>query len=167
MMDCNENRSQEVDLGGTSDLTKASTLNSSIRRRWWMPLATVCLALLPFGILETALRVFAPQSTQDVAVDPYVDLQQLEPLFQLDASTNEWKIPEHRMNFFRPAVFSAKKNDTTKRIFVLGGSTVQGRPFSTETAFPIWLQIRLRAAFPNTDFEVANVGGISYASYRV
>jgi lysophospholipase L1-like esterase len=132
-----------------------------------MPLATVCLTLLPFGILETVLRVFAPQSMEDVAVDPYVDLQQLEPLFQLDASTKEWKIPQHRMNFFRPAMFSAKKKDTTKRIFVLGGSTVQGRPFSTETAFPIWLEMRLRAAFPKTDFEVVNVGGISYASYRV
>ncbi len=167
MMDSNDNRSQEVDLGATSDSAEASTSNSSNRRRWWMPLATVCLALLPFGALETALRVFAPQATQDIAVDPYVDLQQLEPLFQLEASTNEWKIPEHRMNFFRPATFSAKKKDTTKRIFVLGGSTVQGRPFSTETAFPIWLEMRLRAAFPNTKFEVVNVGGISYASYRV
>ena len=167
MMDSNDNRSQEVDLGATSDSAEASTSNSSNRRRWWMPLATVCLALLPFGVLETALRVFAPQATQDIAVDPYVDLQQLEPLFQLEASTNEWKIPEHRMNFFRPAAFSAKKKDTTKRIFVLGGSTVQGRPFSTETAFPIWLEMRLRAAFPNTKFEVVNVGGISYASYRV
>ncbi len=167
MIDSNDNRSHEVGRGSTTDSTEPSTSKSSRRPRWWMPLATVCLALLPFGILETTLRIFAPQSMQDIALDPYVDLQQLEPLFQLDASTNEWKIPEHRMNFFRPAVFSARKKDTTKRIFVLGGSTVQGRPFSTETAFPIWLEMRLRAAFPNTDFEVVNVGGISYASYRV
>ena len=167
MTDSNDNRSQEVSRGSTSDSTEPYTSNSSRRRPWWMPLATVCLTLLPFGILETALRVFAPKSMQDFALDPYIDLHQLEPLFQLDASTNEWKIPEHRMNFFRPAVFPARKKDTTRRIFVLGGSTVQGRPFSTETAFPIWLEMRLRAAFPKTDFEVVNVGGISYASYRV
>ena len=167
MMDSNDSRSEEVDLGTRPDTTEPSTSKSAIRRRWWMPLATVCLALLPFGIMELTVRVCAPQAQQDIAVDPYVDLQQLEPLFQLDASTNEWKIPQHRMNFFRPAVFPAKKKGNTKRIFVLGGSTVQGRPFSTETAFPIWLEMRLRAAFSNTDFEVVNVGGISYASYRV
>ena len=167
MMESSENRSEEIDVGIRPDATEPSTSKSAIHRRWWMPLATVCLALIPFGILELAFRVFAPQASQDIAVDPYVDLQQLEPLFQLDASANEWKIPKHRMNFFRPAVFPAEKKDTTKRIFVLGGSTVQGRPFSTETAFPIWLEMRLRAAFPNTDFEVVNVGGISYASYRV
>ena len=167
MTDTNDHRSQEVGRDAMPDATELGPSISSIRRRWWMHLATVCLALLPFGILETALRFFAPQSMQDVAIDPYVDLQQLEPLFQLEVPTNEWKIPEHRMNFFRPAGFSAEKKDATKRIFVLGGSTVQGRPFSTETAFPVWLEMRLRAAFPNTNFEVVNVGGISYASYRV
>ena len=167
IMESNDNRSRKIDGGSNSDESGSGTSSSASRHRWWMALATICLALLPFGILETALRVFAPQSPQDATLDPYVDLQQLEPLFELDADANEWKIPEHRMNFFRPAVFSANKHDATRRIFVLGGSTVQGRPFSTETAFPIWLEMRLRAAFPDTDFEVVNVGGISYASYRV
>ena len=132
-----------------------------------MRLAAIVLALLPFAILETVLRIAVPQSIDELAVDPYVDLQQLQPLFELDTSSDEWRIPEHRMNFFRPAAFSASKGDGTQRIFILGGSTVQGRPFSTETAFPIWLEMRLRAAFPQVDFEVVNVGGISYASYRV
>jgi hypothetical protein len=132
-----------------------------------MRLAAIGLALLPFAILETVLRIAVPQSIDKLAVDPYVDLQQLQPLFELDTSSDEWRIPEHRMNFFRPAAFSASKRDGTQRIFILGGSTVQGRPFSTETAFPIWLEMRLRSAFPQVDFEVVNVGGISYASYRV
>lgn len=132
-----------------------------------MRLAAIVLALLPFAILETVLRIAVPQSIDELAVDPYVDLQQLQPLFELDTSSNERRIPEQRMNFFRPAAFSASKDDGTQRIFILGGSTVQGRPFSTETAFPIWLELRLRAAFPQVDFEVINVGGISYASYRV
>ena len=130
-------------------------------------MAAIGMALSPFMILELALRVIAPQENRDVAVDPYIDLQQQQALFELDTDANEWRIPEHRMNFFRPASFSAIKREDTKRIFVLGGSTVQGRPFSTETAFPTWMEMRLQILFPQVDFEVVNVGGISYASYRV
>ena len=106
-------------------------------------MAAIGMALSPFMILELALRVIAPQENRDVAVDPYIDLQQQQALFELDIDANEWRIPEHRMNFFRPASFSAIKREDTKRIFVLGGSTVQGRPFSTETAFPVVLLNKL------------------------
>ncbi|MDA7936874.1 hypothetical protein N9B79_00705 [bacterium] len=167
IMDSTENVVEQTGSGSVADSDKDRSSTSARQGRWWMPLATVCMALLPFAILETSLRFFDPQPINDLAVDPYVDLQLLQPLFQLDTFSNEWKIPAHRMNFFRPAAFPANKNEATKRIFILGGSTVQGRPFSTETAFPIWMEMRLRAAFPETDFEVVNVGGISYASYRV
>ena len=132
-----------------------------------MPWLTVCLSLTPFLLIELGLRWFAPQPVSETKVDPYIDLQQLQPLFELEPKAGVWQIPDHRMNFFRPASFVANKTEGTKRIFVLGGSTVQGRPFSTETAFSTWLQLRLQAEFPKTKVEVINVGGISYASYRV
>ena len=137
------------------------------QRRWWMPWATVCLSLTPFLLIEMGLRWFAPKSVNESDVDPFVDLQQLQRLFELDSTAGVWQIPDHRMNFFRPATFTVNKAEGTKRIFVLGGSTVQGRPYSTETAFSTWLQLRLQAAFPETNFEVVNVGAISYASYRL
>ncbi len=99
--------------------------------------------------------------------DPYVDLHQLRPLFEFDASRTKWTIPTSRYNFFRPASFAAEKGADTRRIFVLGGSTVQGRPYSTETAFSTWLRFRLQAANTQWRYEVVNCGGVSYASYRV
>jgi lysophospholipase L1-like esterase len=59
------------------------------------------------------------------------------------------------------------KRPDTFRIFCLGGSTVQGRPYAVETSFTTWLKLNLDAARPQTDFEVVNCGGISYASYRL
>ncbi len=53
------------------------------------------------------------------------------------------------------------------RVFALGGSTTQGEPYSTETAFPEWLKLNLQAQLPSRNFEVINCGGLSYASYRV
>ena len=153
--------------GNTQQPDQANRHRIRPLRRWWMPWATVCLSLTPFLLVEMSLRWFAPQSVSESDVDPFVDLHQLQPLFELDSTAGVWQIPDHRMNFFRPASFTANKAERTKRIFVLGGSTVQGRPYSTETAFATWLQLRLQATFPETNFEVVNVGGISYASYRV
>ncbi|MCB1125835.1 MAG: tetratricopeptide repeat protein, partial [Verrucomicrobiae bacterium] len=48
-----------------------------------------------------------------------------------------------------------------------GGSTVQGNPYGQETAFPRFLELALGTVDPSRRWEVINVGGLSYASYRV
>ncbi len=127
----------------------------------------VTLALTPFVLLEIGLRLFAPPLAGTVDLDPLVDLHQLRPLFVLNRPEGRWEIPPERFNFFRPDSFLADKPPGSRRIFVLGGSTVQGRPYATETSFATWLRLRLQAASPETQFEVVNCGGVSYASYRV
>lgn len=94
-------------------------------------------------------------------------LPSAEPLFQLDAAGRRWQIPTDRFGYFRPASFAEPKPADTKRVFVLGGSTVQGRPFSTETAFSTFLALQLKECDQVGSFEVVNVGGISYASDRL
>ncbi len=127
----------------------------------------VVLSLSPLVAVEAVLRWIEVPTVEAVDRDPMVDLSQLKPLFVLNAAGDRWQIPESRWNFFRPDSFLAKKPPGLKRIFVLGGSTVQGRPYAIETAFSTWLRLRLEALSPDTRFEVVNCGGISYASYRV
>ena len=131
----------------------------------------IAVALLPFVLIEVGLRVFtAPSSSlpgSAVDLDPLVDLQHLRPLFVLNSQTDRWEIPPARHNFFQPDSFAAEKTLNTKRVFVLGGSTVQGRPYSIETAFSTWLRFRLQSMCPGLNIEVVNCGGVSYASYRV
>lgn len=136
-------------------------------RRWLLRGMTVALSLAPFLCLEIVLRVLTPPAAADVDFDPAVDLQQLRPLFVLNESEGRWEIPATRFNFFQPDSFLADKPAGSRRIFVLGGSTVQGRPYSIETSFAKWLSLRLQASSPVTKFEVINCGGVSYASYRV
>src|SRR6056297_3702046 len=102
-----------------------------------MTAAAIALSLSPLIGLEVAIRSFtSPASLSRPAVDsdPLVNLEQTPPLFELDPHSGRWQIPESRRNFFRPASFAATKPAGTKRIFVLGASTVQGRPYETETA---------------------------------
>lgn len=127
------------------------------------------LGLLPLLMLEGLLWVCdRPQPSEIVEpLDPYLDLHHLRPLFTLDEQQGVYRIGPERLRLFRPASFSAAKPDGSFRIFALGGSTTQGEPYSTETAFPEWLKLNLQAQSSQLRFESINCGGLSYASYRV
>ncbi len=135
-------------------------------RRWMLRVAAAAVGLLPLLLLEGGLRL-AGLPVARPAVDPYVDLHNLQPLFQPAAEPGRLEIGSQRMHLFRPASFAATKPSGTYRVFALGGSTTQGEPYSTETAFPKWLQLHLQAASAEQTVEVINCGGLSYASYRV
>ena len=76
-----------------------------------------------------------------------------------------------RSNFFYPASFTAAKPSSVRRIFVVGGSTVAGRPHATETSMTAWLSMRInqpgRTPAGVESYEVINVGGVSHAIHRL
>lgn len=125
-------------------------------------LAVLCL----LGLVELAVRIIFPAPPVDPA-DPYVSFAELSPLFVLDESCARYETNPERLAAFRSQSFDARKGEKTFRVFCLGGSTVQGRPYSVETSFAMWLALALCAAQPERDHEVVNCGGISYASYRL
>jgi lysophospholipase L1-like esterase len=129
-------------------------------RSRWFAVAAVLVALSPFALVEGVIRAnWTPSPAVDLTPTRQPDL------FVRDGDV--FRIDADRLNFFRPASFDAVKRPATRRIFVLGGSTTQGRPYATETAFSTWLSLRLNANVDEVTYEVVNVGGVSYASYRV
>ena len=126
----------------------------------------VLVGLLPFLAIESVLRLTDWGRPTELE-DPYVGFAALRPLFVLDADGQQFEIDPARHQYFRPESFSAKKGAHEFRIFCLGGSTVQGRPYAIETSFTTWLELSLQAADPRRVWDVVNCGGISYASYRL
>lgn len=119
--------------------------------------------LVSILVIEGGLRILgigAP--TQD---DPYVGFRGARPLFA--KSGERFEISPDRLKFFASDGFDANKTVDEFRIFCLGGSTVQGRPYSIQTSFTTWLELALREADSARDWNVINCGGISYASYRL
>lgn len=141
------------------------------KKRGWMFPAAIAIGLLPFVAIEISVRFLARPTavTEGLGIDndPVGTLTIGRPLFRLNEQTGRWEIPPERSNFFRPASFTRAKKPGARRIFVLGGSTVQGRPYATETAFSTWLKLKLETADADHEYEVINAGGVSYASYRV
>jgi len=126
----------------------------------------VLAGLLLLVLLELTLRLAIPSPPVNIE-DPFVSFHRLSPLFAADPTGTRFETAEERLTAFCSQSFAAEKKPETLRIFCLGGSTVQGRPYSVETSFTTWLELNLRAARPGADSEVINCGGISYASYRL
>jgi lysophospholipase L1-like esterase len=127
-------------------------------------LFAVLLGLSPLLLLEVVFALLGWGVTTE-ADDPYIGFSEIRPLFVRRG--DRYEIPQSRQTYFRPQSFPAEKGPRTSRIFCLGGSTVQGRPYAVETAFSTWLALNLQAADPSRDWEVINCGGVSYASYRL
>jgi tetratricopeptide (TPR) repeat protein len=137
---------------------------------WWKRMcfgvAAVALGLVPLVLAEGVLAALGLGAAR-WDDDPFVGFSAVHPLFVRSADGARYEIAKNRRTFFRPDSFASEKPKDEFRIFCLGGSTVQGRPYSIETSFTTWLELSLQAADPSRRWQVVNCGGVSYASYRL
>lgn len=124
----------------------------------------VLLGLSIFPIFEATCRLTGWGATT-LSACAFEEFGAARPLFTLDQA--EYRIAQNRRLYFADESFPAEKSPATKRIFIFGGSTVQGRPFSIPTSFGTFLKIGVKHADPDTEWQVVNCGGVSYASYRL
>ena len=136
------------------------------RRRWMFRVVALLLGLSPLLAFEALCRV-ADWGRPALHDDPFFGFRSTIPLFVLNDDGSQYEIPKSRQKFFRPESFAARKAPDEFRVFCLGGSTTQGRPFAIETSYTTWLELCLNAAQPDRHWDVINCGGVSYASYRL
>ncbi len=123
------------------------------------------LALLFF---EFILLITGTETTYQ-SQDPFLGFESVVPLFE-KVQENEREVYQTRqskLEWFNYQEFLAQKPANGYRAFCFGGSTTFGRPYVYKTSFSNWLQALLQDLMPQTYIEVVNVGGVSYASYRI
>lgn len=147
-------------------MNSPANASASRKRVWCFRALAVSLALALFAVIELVCIALGVGEAR-LDVDPYVGFSSTVPLFERTADESRFQIAKSRRAFFAHDSFPANKSSDARRVFCLGGSTVQGRPFSIQTSFTTWLQIALNAADESHDWDVVNCGGISYASYRL
>src|SRR5690606_27327237 len=135
------------------------------RRRLFIAGAALC-GLLPLLGLEAGLRL-AGVGDEITYQDPLVGFSRVSPLCERDDDAGVYRTARSHQAAFEEQQVSIQQPASGIRIFCLGGSTVRGRPYTTESAFARWLQIELAARDPDHNYEVVNCGGLSYASYRL
>lgn len=148
------------------DQTAALPTDPPNRRQRLFRLLAIGVAFLPFLAAEGLCR-WMDWGKPGYGHDPFIGFGAVRPLFVLDDDESRYVIPSARLDFFRPDSFLARKPVGEFRVFCLGGSTVLGHPYATETSFTTWLELALQSAMPGRPVDVINCGGISYASYRL
>jgi hypothetical protein len=128
--------------------------------------AAVLAGLLVFPLAELICCVFGWGSVP-VDQDAFVGFSAIRPLFVKSPDAVSMEISAARRGFFEHDSFLISKPDHEFRIFVFGGSTVQGCPWSTATSFTEFLKLTLNQISPDRSWKVVNCGGISYASFRI
>jgi lysophospholipase L1-like esterase len=125
----------------------------------------VVLGILPLALLELGLCALG--IGDPAVIDLHAGFGNSARLFELDRNKQFYRTRLASQRFFVEQEFPAVKSPTDFRIFCLGGSTVQGRPYRPDSAFGQWLELQLNAADPSRRYQTINCGGISYASYRL
>ncbi|MCA9190463.1 MAG: tetratricopeptide repeat protein [Planctomycetales bacterium] len=149
-----------------SSIPRSVVRKIPLRRKLLYALLLSCTAFL---CIELVLRVIGIHPATELS-DPYVGFAGYSPLFE--AYQNEhgqtiYTTAPRKLVWFNRQTFSEQKDQQTRRIFCLGGSTTFGRPFADSTSFSGWMREFLPLVDSRFDWEVINAGGVSYASYRV
>jgi tetratricopeptide (TPR) repeat protein len=143
---------------------KPSELSTSKRRLFW-----AILVALPFSfivVLELFLRYIDYGGNADlvtkinvVGKDYYTLNREVAKRYFTQKGIG---IPETCDDIFEVA-----KQSSTKRIFMLGESTMAGFPYEYSATAPFMMKDRLRRLFPQYNIEVVNVGLSAINSYTV
>ena len=130
----------------------------------WIVVILIPVAFL--GIGEAVLRVFHYWGNLDLVVRKNVFGKEYYTLNRDVArryfSQKGIGVPEAYDD-----IFEVDKQPTTKRIFMLGESTMAGYPFDYNATAPRLLRDRLAQVLPQYNIEVVNVGLAAVNSYTV
>ncbi len=124
------------------------------------------LPLAALVLLECALRLFNLFPRQPL----FREVQQNgKAVYQLNADVGKRYFDAKRVvipNLY-PEFFTRDKTAQTLRIFCLGESSTAGFPFEYQVPFPAQLKTILSRQYPQTRFEVINLGLSAISSYTV
>ncbi len=131
----------------------------------WFYLILIFIPIIFFILLEVGLRVseyginfsvFQPLS------DEYPELIVFNPNYPKKYFNNTIAVPS-----VIPEPFSKIKASNSFRVFILGGSTTAGFPFSYNASFSRYIKRRIEILYPMVKIEFINMGISAVNSYTV
>ncbi len=137
-------------------------------RKWLKNLFAISFGIFILILIELSLRLF-PTKSNICQQDPFISFKEKVRFLVEEKSAGEsWLTINPRLKiYFNPVSFPLKKSASTRRIFILGGSSALGFPFGEPGAFSHFLSLALVHLDPEHHYQVINLAGFGYASYRV
>jgi len=125
----------------------------------------VIIPVLFFILLESTLRIF------DYGTDysTFVEIKEISPgqYFLNPDLTKKYFTGTTAIPSVIPDPFDKNKSQNTIRIFVFGGSTTAGYPYSANASFPRQIKRKLELMYPDYKIEVINLGVSAVNTYFI
>jgi len=125
----------------------------------------VVLVLIPLAVvllLELGLRVFNYGRVYDQWVPMGEERLTLNPDIAFRYFYNSEKVPSANYNYFDEV-----KKENSYRVFVMGGSSAAGFPYTPNGAFSRYVKKRLQLLYPQKNIEVVNIAMSAINSYAL
>ena len=151
------------ELNASEDLVK-EFLNSQQKKKtpFYFYIILIGLPILFFVLLEIGLRIFGYGINYDqwelAAEGKYMLNQNIAKRYFYETTT----IPMSNQD-----VFDVEKKPNAFRVFIMGGSSAAGYPFSPLGSFSRYIRDRLTLLYPSSTIEVVNLGLTAVNSYTI
>lgn len=125
----------------------------------------IVLLLIPFGftvLLETGLRIFSYGKN----LDQWTEISEGKLILNPDIGARYFTSTKNYPHSNHDS-FDKTKKANTFRIFVLGGSSAAGFPFSPGGAFSRYIKDYMEIKYPAKTFEVINLGITAINTYTI
>jgi tetratricopeptide (TPR) repeat protein len=143
----------------SSDKIKKGNRNKS---PFWYYLILILIPILFFVILELFLRLFNYGRNDDQWIKITETKQMLNPEIAGRYFFNTKDLPQSNND-----AFDIVKRENSFRVFVMGGSSAQGFPYSPNGTFSRYIRDRLELSFPENYIDVINLGITATNSYTI
>lgn len=143
-------------------MAKSSKEIQNSKSPLWFYLILISIPLLFFVLLETGLRIFDYGRNDKQWIKVTDTKQMLNPDIAGRYFYNTKDLPQSNND-----AFDIVKRENSFRIFVMGGSSAQGFPFSPNGTFSRYIRDRLELLFPEKHIEVINIAITATNSYTI
>jgi len=150
------------ELGVSEDVVSEFLNSQNKKTPFYFYIILIVLPILFFILLELGLRTFSygvNYEQWDIATKGKLMLsQEIAKRYFYDIK---------RIPFSNQDVFDAVKKPNAFRVFVLGGSSAAGYPFSPLGSFSRYVRDRLMLLYPSSEIEVVNISMTAVNSYTI
>jgi tetratricopeptide (TPR) repeat protein len=136
--------------------------SSSPTSPWWFYLVLVVIPLFILLLLEFGLRIFNYGRVYDQWIPAGNGKLTLNPEIAFRYFYNTEKVPSANYN-----CFDEIKKENSYRVFVMGGSSAAGFPYTPNGAFSRYIRKRLELQYPEKNIEVVNIAMSAINSYAL
>ena len=155
-----EEISKELNID--KELIKEFIDNSRKKTPRWFYLILILLPVVIVIFLEFSLRLFNYGRTYDQWIPSGEGRLTLNPEIAFRYFYNSERVPSANHNYFDEI-----KKENAYRVFVMGGSSAAGFPYSPNGAFSRYIRKRLELLYPEKQIEVVNIAMSAINSYAL